>query len=82
MCTRYSRSVFASDRSPVAAAEAAASIRGGSGTYRNSGMENTSHHAATITNERRTASAAPDSPNVAGERVIATLTAKSNPPPM
>ena len=45
-------------------------------------MEKTSHHAATVRKERRTASAAPDSPNVSGDRVIATLTAKSSPPPM
>ena len=45
-------------------------------------MENTSHHAATVRKDRRTASAAPDSPNVPGDRVMATFTAKSNPPPM
>ena len=28
-------------------------------------MEKTSHHAATVRNDRRTASAAPESPNVA-----------------
>ena len=47
-----------------------------------SGMEKTSHHTATITNERRTASAGPASPNVPGESVIATLRANSKPPPM
>ena len=45
-------------------------------------MEKTSHHTATITKERRTASAAPENPNVSGMRTIATLIAKRSPPPM
>ena len=85
---RYSRNVFARERSPAAtadaapAAEAASPVRGGSGTWRNRGMEKTSHHAATITKDRRTASAGPASPNVPGDRVIATLRANRIPPPM
>ena len=79
---RCSRRVLASERSPAATAEPASAVRGGSATLRNSGMEKTSHHTATLMKDRRTASAAPASPKVPGERVIATLTANRTPPPM
>ena len=45
-------------------------------------MEKTSHHTATVTKEIRTASAAPENPNVSGMSTIATLRAKRTPPPM
>ena len=74
--------VFASERSPVATAEAVPEVRGGSGTFRNRGMEKTSHHTATVMKEICTAAALSGIPNVAGERTIATLIANRIPPPM
>ena len=56
-------------------------LAGPSRTATKSGTENTSHHTATLTNDRRTASAGPDRPKKPGARVIATLTANSTPPP-
>ena len=83
---RYSRKVFIRERSPATAPDATVAAAtpscGGSGTSRNSGTEKISHQTATVTNDRRTASAAPARPNACGQSVIATFTANSSPPPM
>ena len=53
----------------------------GSGTWRNSGIENTTHHTATITAETWNASIALDNPKVRGLAIIQPLSANSRPPP-
>jgi hypothetical protein len=59
---------------------AARSARG-SGTRRNSGIENTSHQTATLTNESLIAATALGSPNDAGIRIHSRLTTSRMPPP-
>ncbi len=53
----------------------------GSGTRRNSGIENSAHHTATLRKDRREACPASRMPNVDGERIQATFSASSRPPP-
>ena len=57
------------------------SRRGGSGTWRNSGIENTTHQTATLARLARTATSRLGRPNHAGWLIIRMLIASSTPPP-
>ena len=49
--------------------------------WRSSGIANSSHQTATVTNEARIACSGPANPNNGGFEYIATLMTSSTPPP-
>ena len=58
-----------------------ASVRGGSGTHRKSGIENSAHQTATLMNDSLIAATVPGMPNASGIMIQSRLKMSTIPPP-